>query len=169
MFEALTVKFPPRYVGVGAAPNVVVDAALDTTSVGLTTLPPTPVDAVWPVQTGFVPVAVIVKVVVAGVIPAVVLTVKLVVTSAPALVIVFAGLVPGTGANEALAPAGNPDVLRTASHESLLPWNETVTEYVAELPAETGLGDCAPTAVIFIGFASVNVVCAWEMLPTAVK
>jgi hypothetical protein len=27
-FDALTVKFPPRYVGVGAAPNVVVDAAL---------------------------------------------------------------------------------------------------------------------------------------------
>ena len=172
MFEALTVKFPPRYVGVGAAPNVVVDTALDTTRVGSAAMPPPPpgvVDAVWPLQTTPVPVAVILKVVVAGVIPAVVLTVKVVVTSVPALVIVFAGLVPGTGANEALAPPGNPDVLRTASHGSLLPWNETVTEYVAELPAETGLGDCAPTALILFGFASVNVVCAWETLPTAVK
>ena len=161
LFDALTVKFPPRYVGVGAAPNVVAEAALDTSRVGSAAMPPPPpVETVWPLHAAPVPVAVILKVVVPGVIPAVVLTVKVVVTSEPVLVIVFAGLVAGTGANEALAPVGNPDVLRTAAHESLLPLNETVTEYVAEMPAETGLGVWAPTELILFGFASVNFVCA---------
>ena len=73
-------------------------------------------------------VAVIVKVVVTGVIPSVVLTVKVVVTSAPVLVIVFAGFPDGIGANDADAPVGNVDVLSVAVQELLLPLKLTVTE-----------------------------------------
>jgi hypothetical protein len=132
LFDALTVKFPLRYVGVGAGPNVVVDAAWDTAKVGSAAMPPPPpavVEAASPLQAALVvaPVAVILKVVDPGAIPAVVLTVRIVVTSEPVLVIVFAGLPAGEGANDALAPTGNPDVLRTALHESVFPWNETVT------------------------------------------
>jgi hypothetical protein len=130
LFDALTVKFPPRYVGVGAGPNVVVDAAWDTARVGsAATPPPPPVETASPLQAALVvaPVAVILKIVDPGAIPAVVLTVRVVVTSEPVLVIVFAGLPRGKGANDALAPTGNPEVLRTALHESVLPWNETVT------------------------------------------
>jgi hypothetical protein len=107
--------------------------ALETINVGSAAMPPPPpavVDAVsLLVQPPPLPVAVILNVDVAGgVVPAVVLTVRVVMTSAPVLVIVFAGLPEGEGANEALAPAGNPDALRTALHDVALPLKLTVTE-----------------------------------------
>ena len=41
-FEALTVKLPPRYVGVGAGPKVVVDAALAMATDCIPTAPAAP-------------------------------------------------------------------------------------------------------------------------------
>jgi len=103
--------------------------------------PPVPVDAGFPLQP-LPPVAVIVNGEDAGgVVPAVVKTCKVVEMSPLVLVvIVLTGLPEGTASNEKVTPAGNPDALSVATQVVPLPLKVTVTKYVAELPAETGLG-----------------------------
>ena len=60
-------------------------------------------------------------------------------------------------------------MLRLAVQDAVVPLKLTVTVYVAELPAVTGLGDCALTEIL-CGFASVNfpVTDMAEVSPTAV-
>ena len=59
---------------------------------------------------------------------------------------VLVGLVTEAGLNEALAPEGNDVViLKVAVQAVPLPLKFALTPYVAELPAVTGLGFCAPT------------------------
>ena len=62
------------------------------------------------------------------------------------------------GLKVAVTPLGSAVVmLRGEVQEGVfVPLKLTVMAYVAELPAGTGLGDCAPTVTLF-GFASVNV------------
>ena len=74
------------------------------------------------------------------------------------------------GLNDAVAPDGNTEVmLKGEVQVPGLPLKFTVMVYVAELPATTGLGDCAPT-VTLCGFASVKVPVTEtaEVKPTAV-
>ncbi len=89
-----------------------------------------------------------------GVTPAVVLTVRVDWLPVPELEI-------GLGLNEAEVPAGSPGIPipKVAVQAKPLPLNVTVIAYVAELPAGTGVGLCAPTAEILLTLkASVNVV-----------
>ena len=66
-------------------------------------------------------------------------------------------LVTEEGLNVAVTPLGSAVVmLRGDVQEAVVPLKLTVIAYVAEPPAATGLGDCAPTVTLF-GFASVNV------------
>jgi hypothetical protein len=132
-------------VGVGVFVGVLVGVLV---AAFVTTRVPLP-DAV-PLCVHALPLARTVKVVEpAGVAPVVVI-VRVEVASAPVLV-------TEGGLNDALAPAGNAEVtLNGAVQELLLPLKPTVIVNVAELPATTGLGDCAPTIKVF-GFASVKV------------
>src|SRR5690348_12597386 len=103
-------------------------------------------------------------------------TVKLVEAGGVALVVVSVRvevwltpmLVTELGAKEAVVPVGKTVVtLRFAWHEALFPLKPIVTVYTALVPGATGFGDCVPTATVF-GFESVNVFCAADWLPTAV-
>jgi hypothetical protein len=65
----------------------------------------------------------------------------------------------GLGENVALAPAGSPVMVGVALNPPPpLPERVKVTVYVAELPAHTGKGDCAPTVTVPTWAASVKVV-----------
>jgi hypothetical protein len=112
-----------------------------------------------------VPVAVTVKLYVFGSRPAVVLIVKIEDGESPVL--------PETedGVNVGVAPAGRPVALKFALHPPiwLLPPKVTVTGvYVAVPPGETGLGLCAAT-LTELGLLSVNVICACDTDPVAVR
>ena len=79
-------------------------------------------------------------------------------------------LVTEEGLNVAITPLGRLEVmLKGDVHESPFPLKLTVMVYVAELPATTGFGDCAPTVTVF-GLASVNVplTATADVSPTAV-
>jgi len=91
-----------------------------------------------------------VKVVVPAGVPAEVVRVRVDVAFAPVLV-------TDAGLNDAVTPLGNALVMLNGEVQELLfPLKATVIVYVAELPATTGLGDCAPTVTAW-GLASVNV------------
>ena len=126
--------------------------AFETASVGLGALPPVPVgfvDAEPPQPLAPpAPVAEIANVEEpTGVVPAVVVMVRVVLVVVPelGLEIVLAGFPAGTGANENVVPRGRPVADITALQVAPLPVNDTVTAYVAGLPAGTGLGVCGPT------------------------
>ena len=94
---------------------------------------------------------------------AVVVIVKVDVTSPPVLV-------RELGLNEALTPAGRAEeTLRGEVQELPFPLKFTVTLYVAVFPGDIGLGACAPTVTV-LGFESENFACAvqFEMGPVAV-
>jgi hypothetical protein len=108
---------------------VIVWFALEIFRVGFAALPPVPAGFVDAEPPQVPPDAVMVNVVVTGVIPAVVLTVNVVVTSSPVMVvIVFAGFPAGTGVNDAEAPLGNDEVARTDVQLVPFPEKPTVTE-----------------------------------------
>jgi hypothetical protein len=103
------------------------------------------------------------KVVVPAAVPAGIVRVSVDVVSPPVLV-------TKEGLNVAVVPLGNPEVtLRGEVHDVLFPLKLTVTVYSTELPAGTGLGDCALTVTVF-GLASVNVpvTATADVRPTAV-
>src|ERR1019366_6670851 len=75
----------------------------------------------------------------------------------------------GLGLKEADAPVGSPEMTLRVTGSSPLPLRANEIGYVVELSGEIGPGDCAPTTTLRIWFESVNVVCAWETEPTAVR
>jgi len=83
-------------------------------------------------------------------------------------VVVGLAVVTVVGLNDAVAPAGSADVVRgKVVHGLPFPLKPTVTVYTADPPGETvtlpGL-----TATVF-GLASVNVFCATDADPVAVR
>jgi hypothetical protein len=130
-----------------------------TANVGLAAFPVVPVVSEPPQPLD--PAALIVNVAVPGGVELEVLTVRVETWLVPELV-------KGLLLNEAEAPVGSPDAVRVEV-QLPLPVKLTVTEYVAEAPAVTGVGVWAPTLVIFpMLSASVNVVLACEFAPRAV-
>jgi len=73
-----------------------------------------------------------------------------------------------------VAPVGSPLTVRFAVHGvPLLPLKVTATEYEATPPApppgDTGFGLCAPSVTLLTLKASVNVFCACDREPVAVR